>query len=132
MCLELVAIPDEAGLVSADALSKVSGLTVTKSHHPCAGSLHFSRGGGCACSLLSDNADWNNPTWDLDPQVLDGLAKAVTLLGERVSGFVFQAIWMGDEPETTDRVRLEQLLRDIRANAVRNKHVYRIGRAGQQ
>ena len=132
MCLELIVVPAASGLVSAEALSKVSGLTVAKEHHPVPNSFHFSRGGGCACSLLSDAADWDKPTWDLAPQVLTGLAAAVELLHERVGGFTLQATWIGDKAETTERVPVKQLVRDILANAVRNKVVYRVGKAGEQ
>ena len=130
MCLELVAIPAHPGRVSAKALSEVSGLTVTKSNRPVTNAFHFARGRGCSCSLLTDEADWAKPTWTLDPQVLEGLARAVELLAARADGLTFQALWIGDTPETTDRVPLKQLLRDIRGNAVRNKHVYTIGKAG--
>jgi hypothetical protein len=130
MCLELVAIPAHPGRVSAKALSEMSGLTVTKSDRPVTDAFHFARGRGCSCSLLADEVDWSKPTWALDPQVVEGLAKAVELLADRAQGLTFQAIWIGDTAETTERVPLKQLLRDIRGNTIRNKHVYKVGKAG--
>jgi len=62
--------------------------------------------------------------------VLEGLAKAVELISERARGLAFQALWIGDKPESEDRVPLKQLLRDIRGNTIRNKHVYLVGKAG--
>jgi len=128
MCFELVVIPAEPDQISARTLSVVSGLTVTQSHRPVENSFHFARGRGCSCSLLADEADWNHPTWILDPQTLEGLAKAVEAIADRASGLTFQAIWIGETAETEGRVRLKELLRDIRSNAIRNKHVYRVGK----
>jgi len=130
MCLELIAIPTDECRISAEALSKVSGLTVTRESRTARGAFKFSREPGCSCSLLSDDADWNNPTWALEPEVLEGLAKAVEAMAERAKGLSFQAIWIGDRPATRERVQLKQWLRDIRGNAVKNKHVYLVGGAG--
>jgi hypothetical protein len=130
MCLELTAIPAEDGRVSAEALSKISGLTVTKTARPTRGAFRFSVGPGCSCSLLADTADSIQPTWALAPEVLEGLAKAVDAIAGRAKGLTFQALWIGDTPETSDHVRLKELLRTIRGNAVRNKHVYRVGKVG--
>jgi hypothetical protein len=130
MCLELVVIPAAEGEISADTLAKVSGLTVTKSKRPTRGAFHFSRERGCSCSLLTDATDWTKPTWALEPQVLEGLAKAVELIADRAKGLAFQALWIGDKPESEERVPLKQLLRDIRGNTIRNKHVYLVGKAG--
>jgi hypothetical protein len=129
MCLELLAIPTEQGRMSAESLSKLSGLTVTRTSRPVSGAFLFSREPGCSCSLLSDDADWNNPTWALEPDVLEGLAKAVEAIADQAKGLTFQAIWIGERPATRSRVQLKQLLRDIRGNAVRNKHVYVVGAA---
>jgi hypothetical protein len=126
MCLELVAIPAEPNQVSAQALADASGLTVTKSPKNI---FHFSREPGCSCSLLSDDADWSHPIWAMDPEVLDGLAKAVELIADRAHGLRFQALWIGEAADTQDRLPLGQLLRDIRGNAIRNKHVYLVGKA---
>jgi hypothetical protein len=66
----------------------------------------------------------------LDPPVLEGLAKAVELIADRAKGVRFQALWVGETPETQGPVSLKELLRAIRGNAVRNKHVYLVGGAG--
>jgi hypothetical protein len=129
MCLEVVAVPAEPDQVSARALADVSGLTVTKSHRSLRNAFHFSREPGCSCSLLADEADWNDPVWAMAPQVLEGLAKAVELIADRAKGVRLQAIWIGEAPATQDRVPLGELLRAIRGNAIRNKHVYLVGKA---
>ena len=132
MCLELVVVPNESDAVSARALSEISGLSVTKGLPQMASAFHFAREPGCSCSLLSDDADWNSPTWILDPGVLEGLASAVELVAARAKGLTFEALWIGDSAETSERVPLKRLLRDIRSNAIKNKHRYLVGTAAQQ
>jgi hypothetical protein len=76
---------------------------------------------------MSEDADWNAPVWSLDPAVLEGLAQALRLLNDESGGFSFQALWIGDEPETRTRVPLRVLLADVANNRIRNKHVYIVG-----
>lgn len=130
-CVEIVAIPAEPGQLSAQALSDVSGLNVTHSARPVRNAFYFARGKGCSCSLLRDDANPASPTWALDRRVLDGLANAVTLLAERANGLTFQALGVGDGPTSREQVTLGDLLRDIRSNAIKNKFVYVIGKAGE-
>jgi len=112
--------------VSAQRLTKLSGLRIEKLNKPFKGALWFSRDGGCSCSLLSDNADWNEPVWDLEPEILEPLAKALEVLGEEAGGFTFQAIWAGDKAETSSESTLPEILQEIRNNQIKNKHVYKV------
>ena len=125
MCLEVRAVPLVDKKVSAERLSRVSGLHVKKIK----GTFRFSVDGGCSCSLMAEHADWNNPIWALEPQYLDGLASALKLLGDEAGGFTFEAIWLGesDLPETQKKIRLSDLLQEVRSNRVRNKHTYIVG-----
>jgi hypothetical protein len=91
--------------------------------------MHFSRNGGCSCSMMADSADWHAPVWALEPETLEGLACALRLLAEEADGFSLQAIWIGDVPESTSTVSLSELLNDVRGNRIKNKHVYLVGRA---
>src|SRR5688572_658367 len=125
MCLQVFALPAVANKVSAERLSTVSGLRVEKRN----GEFHISVDGGCSCSLMSDNADWNAATWDLEPKVLDGLARILRLLSDEASGFAFQALWIGDEPKTRSHSPLRDVLSDVQQNRVRNKHVYLVGKS---
>ena len=61
MCLQVYAVPTIANRVSAERLSRVSGLRVKKVSRPVKGAFWFSRDGGCSCSLMADNADWGGP-----------------------------------------------------------------------
>src|SRR5215216_2362155 len=52
------------------------------------------KGEGCACSMLTDNADLNAPTWDFRPEVLPDLALALLFIFELASnGYIFEALW---------------------------------------
>ena len=128
MCLELYAVPATEGHIGAERLARVSGLRVRKHHSPGAGAFHFSRDGGCSCSLMTDAADWKAPVWALAPDVLAGLAAALQLLHEEAGGFTFQATWIGDTPEAQERVALRDVLNDVRENRVKNKFVYVVGK----
>ena len=132
MCLELTVVPTVTGSVSADTLSELSGLSVTKGMPHMATAFHFAREPGCSCSLLSDDADWESSTWAFDPAILDGLARAVQEVAVRAKGLTFEALWMGYPFETQEHVPLKRLLGDIRSNAIKNKHRYVVGSAAQQ
>jgi hypothetical protein len=127
MCIEVFAVAAETGKISARRLSEVSGLVVTKKNRPMNDALHFSREPGCSCSLLSDAADPDGTTWALEPDVLEGLAKALSVIHSEAGGVTFQALWIGDTIATEERVPLKGLLRDVRANKVKNRHAYKVG-----
>jgi hypothetical protein len=129
MCLELYAVPAVGGRVSADRLERVSGLRVRKRRHPAEGALHFSRDGGCSCSLMTDDADWNASEWALEPSILTGLAAAIRLIYDEAGGFTLQAVWLGDQPNARERVALREVLKDVRGNRVKNRFVYLVGKA---
>jgi hypothetical protein len=80
---------------------------------------------------MSDNADWSAPIWTLDRTILEGLASALRLLSDEAGGFTFQALWIGDEPETRSRVQVRDLVADVENNRVRNKHVYIVGESAK-
>ena len=77
---------------------------------------------------MTDDADWNAPAWALEPDVLTGLVVALQLLHDEADGFMFQALWVGDQAETRERVALRDVLKDVRENRVKNKHVYLVGK----
>ena len=126
MCLQVYAVPVLGNRVSAERLARVSGLWVKKVNRPIKGAFWFSVDGGCSCSLLADEADWNAPVWALEPKVLEGLAAALELLGDEAGGFTFQALWVGDQAETEGQIPLAEMLQDVRNDRVRNKHTYRV------
>jgi len=131
MCLEVLMTPAVQNKVSPDRLSKMSGLSVVKRRGLLRSPLSVSFDGGCACSLLDDEADWDAPNWIFDPSVLEGLACVLKLLHDEAGGFTFQALWIGDKPQTQAHVTLRELLADVAINRIRNKHVYVVGKAAE-
>lgn len=129
MCLEVLVAPAASNKVSAERLSEASGLRIVKTRWPTAGFMHLSVDGGCSCSLMTDNADWNSPTWEFQPSVLEGIAAALRLLAKDAEGFTFQALWIGDEIESRQRVPLRDVIDDVLENKIKNKHLYIIGKA---
>jgi hypothetical protein len=103
-------------------LEQASGLRVGKRK----GAFFFSREGGCSCSLLSENADWDQPVWALEGEVLEPLAAALRLLAEEADGFTLRALWVGDDAKTKSDVTLSEMLTDVRENRVKNWHTYSV------
>jgi hypothetical protein len=81
---------------------------------------------------MSADADLNAQTWSFDPKVLNGLANALRVLNDEADGFTFQAIWIGDDPETRGRVPFGDVIADVLNNRIRNKHVYLVGKVADQ
>jgi hypothetical protein len=129
MCLQVFMVPSVPKKVSPERLSKACGLRVEKRRTPVPGALHVSVDGGCSCSLMGDDADWNAPTWSFDPKVLGGVADALRLLNEEAGGLSFQATWIGDEVRSQERAAIRDVIADVLNNRIRNKHVYLVGKA---
>jgi hypothetical protein len=90
------------------------------------------KGEGCACSMLTDEADWNAPTWDIRKEVLSDLALALLFISEQASsGYTFEAIWAGDKPERNLEVSLNELLEIVQKNQIGTKSRYIVGAAKQ-
>jgi hypothetical protein len=131
MCLEIIAqiSPHSKTRVSARRLSEITGLHVSSVHHSGHSALHFSVNGGCSCDFLSDDADWNSPLWSLADEHLAAFAKAVNLLGEETDGFTLLVHWLGGERvRDSQKIRVGQLIRYIKANQVQNNVLYLVGK----
>jgi len=58
----------------------------------------FEHSEGCGCSLLTDDASWNAPTWDMIPSALSKLAVTLQrLCGSCSEEFTFNASWVGEK-----------------------------------
>jgi len=85
---------------------------------------------GCACSMLTDNADWNAPTWDIRVEVLPDLALALLFISELASGsFNCQAIWSGEKPVRDVKVSLNELLALVQKNQIGTRTRYIVAAA---
>ena len=82
-------------------------------------------GEGCACSMLTDEADWNAPTWDIQPALLPHLANTFAFISEQApNGFILEALWAGDKPERILELPLDELLDIVRSNRIGTKARY--------
>ncbi len=60
--------------------------------------------------LLSDEADWDQRSWDLEPELRPKLAETFRILGKLIpQGFSFRAAWDGDEVRATNVLTAEEL-----------------------
>jgi hypothetical protein len=74
-------------------------------------SLGLSPKGGCACEVLTDEADWDAPTWDMLPAARSDLATTLAQLAAVLPRpFSFQAIWISDTVDRDHSVSLDELL----------------------
>lgn len=82
-------------------------------------------GQGCACSMLTDNADWNDEFWDFQPSVLLPTANLLAHINERVpNGFIVEALWAGDKLEETLTVSFDELKDLVLQNQIKTKAKY--------
>lgn len=80
-----------------------------------------------ACDLLSDDADWNAPTWAMTPESLVELADLWVRLFERVPGDVAaQALWDGDRAEAEQALSRAEFVDVVRQGALGTKTRYLI------
>ena len=81
--------------------------------------------------LLTDEADWNAMTWDMDPAGLERLAVTVEWLYEELPReFTFEAL-AGENP-IEKRVSRPELLRIVRAGQIGTRTRYRIPAADER
>ena len=75
--------------------------------------------------MLTDDADWNAPAWDIQPTLLLPLANLVRYISERASnGLILEALWAGDKPEKNLELSPDELLSVVRENRVGTKTRY--------
>jgi hypothetical protein len=90
----------------------------------------FEVGEGCACSMLTDNADWNAATWEFQPMLLCDLASTFAFISERApNGFAVEAVWIGDRVKESLEVSLDEFLEVVRRNTVATKAKYIVSAA---
>jgi hypothetical protein len=141
MCLiieiEMPGVPrSEAGSLRGET-TKRGLLTLSAERQPrhAAGSrfLLSEPNEGCACSLLGENADWDQPYYQLNPARMAFLEATLRFVAEKagVAGFSLRAVWLEgaleDAAAAKVRVaRLGKLLEDVRASRLANNVLYKI------
>ncbi len=87
----------------------------------------ISEEGGCACSLLSDSADWDADTWSMRPEVCDRLAATLTVLATRGPRDLFvEALWAGDTARETVAVTPRELAEIAKSGKLRTHTRYAV------
>ena len=93
----------------------------------------ISEDGMCACSLLTDEADWNAESWAMRPEVLEPLARTLeTLVSQGPARLAVQTLWAGDGPATERPVTAHDLAATAREGRLGTRIRYVIERAAQQ
>ena len=145
MCL-ILAVTAPAGkreeLEDASRKAAVGGLRVEMEHPPrwpwarqTPARAVISEEGGCACSLLSDQADWNADTWAMRPEILEQLARTLQILVEEgPPNLSVQALWVGETPGETVRVTTATLVTLARSSGLGTRTRYELshGDPGEQ
>lgn len=141
MCLTLMvsaAAQDRELLERAARKATATGLNVNLQHPPrwpwarqVPVRSTISENGGCACSLLSDDADWNADCWAMRPEILDRLAETIRVLVEEGPARVtFEALWIGDAPQQTTNTTAAELVALARSSRLGTKTRYEVVRDG--
>jgi hypothetical protein len=87
--------------------------------------------GGCACSLLSDDADWSAPAWVMRPEAVEPLALTLEVVVQRgLPGLAVEALWAGDRPEKAMKIKAGDLAALVRSKGLGTRVRYTIERAG--
>jgi hypothetical protein len=103
MCLVItVRIPHPLGEKAASLSRARDTLTVRETREGWFGSrrtLSLSLEGGCACSTLAHDADWNVEHWKMELAAGTLLATTLERIAAEVQGdFTFEALWVGERP----------------------------------
>jgi len=87
-------------------------------------------GGGCACGLLSDDADWSSESWRMRPDIVEPLARTLEVLLQHGPGRVaLEAFWAGDRPHREVRLASNEMGAIVRGKGLGTKVRYIIERA---
>lgn len=84
---------------------------------------------GCACSLLSDDADWNADSWAMRPEILDRLAETIRVLVEEgPARLTIEALWIGEAPQQTTETTAAELVTLARSSRLGTRTRYEVVR----
>jgi len=86
-----------------------------------------SESGNCACSLLTDAADWEAEYWSLRSDVLPSLAEVLEAISEHgVEEFTIEARWSGDSVGREQQVSTPEMLARIREGRLGTRTRYTV------
>src|SRR5262245_26013968 len=130
MCLQIIATisSDAKSRISADRLSELTGLRISKTKLDGDSALLISVTGGCSCEFLSEQSEFDCEEWSLVPERLPALADAVAALARECKQFSLVAHWLnGERPRTSRAVSAARLAALVNENRLGNNVLYRIG-----
>lgn len=85
--------------------------------------------GGCACSLLAEDADWGADAWAMRPEILEPLARTLLAVSEAgPNGMTVEALWQGEKAEREESVAPTELASLARRSALGTHTRYRLTR----
>jgi hypothetical protein len=80
---------------------------------------------GCACSMLTDDADWNASVWDMHEPSRERLAAGIALLARSARGpMTFHALWQGERAAHERTLSVDELVSLVRRGAIETKARY--------
>lgn len=137
MCLVIAVTteaPERETLAEAARKASAASLRVEMEHPPrwpwareAPARATISEEGGCACSLLSDDADWNAATWAMRPEILERLARTLQILADEGPSTLFlEALWVGETPVATTRVTAAELVMLARSSRLGTRTRYEL------
>lgn len=84
-------------------------------------------GQGCACSMLSDDTDFQAHTWKLKANIIDKMSTAAQAIMKQVpSGFAFRAVWAGESIQFKGKVSLSDFRQLINDNHLKRNSEYEV------
>jgi hypothetical protein len=121
-------------LEAAARAAATAGLRVTVDHasrwpwalqRPARASV--SEDGTCACSLLSDDADWNADFWSMRPEIREALARTLEVLTRQGPAHVtVQALWVGEAAREEVSISVKELMALAAAGQLGTRRRYRV------
>lgn len=84
--------------------------------------------GGCACSLLADDAEWDAEFWSIRPENLEPLVRTLAAVAtSELDEFTVEALWIGEQAAVERRISFEELLVLVRVGRLgtRTRYVVR-------
>jgi len=74
---------------------------------------------------LTDDVDWNAEYWDFHPNCMSKFANVIKdAYVTSTDGVIFQALWVGDAPEITIELTIEQFISVLSENKVATHAAY--------
>ncbi len=75
--------------------------------------------------MLTDDADWDAPIWDMDKSKLPRLAQAIhEFAKELTKDFTFRVAWIGESTLRRESIELPDLIHVIREGKLENRVEY--------